>query len=181
MRFILALLAGVHVVGTASQRSEQVVLSSSVDSQKNSGIITPRIISYLRRALEENGVPGYSLLVVRPGNNLEEQHWNWGKRTEDGQPVDSNVSPMLFIHFSLIRIRPCIRHSSHLLHARKPFCQPLSVSLSTTLHMDATLLRSRRACRSSPGIQNSRACCQTISSFKTNGSRRRRVFGMHCR
>jgi hypothetical protein len=108
MRLILALLAAVAVVGTASQRSEQVLLSSSVDSQQDSGIITPRTISYLRRALEENGVPGYSLLVDRPGpgTNLEEEHWNWGKRTEDGQPVDSNVSPLLFIHFSLIQTRP---------------------------------------------------------------------------
>jgi hypothetical protein len=107
MRLALPLLAGVAVVAAAFQRSEQVPLSSSVeDSLSDSGIITPRIISYLRQALEENGVPGYSLLVVRPGTNLEEQEWNWGKRTEDGQPVDSDVSLMLVIRVFLLLNEP---------------------------------------------------------------------------
>ena len=53
-------------------------------------VITDEFNAFVQGVLNETGVHGLSLGIVKPDGSLE--FGSWGNRTEDGDPVDPDVS-----------------------------------------------------------------------------------------
>jgi hypothetical protein len=58
---------------------------------KDSKVLDRNLLERITRLLKESSVPGYSLVVVRPGALEDVEYFTWGNRTEDGDPMTPEV------------------------------------------------------------------------------------------
>lgn len=80
---------------TCSALAQQTPFASS------KRILTPEFSEYAERVIKDEGIPGYSLAVVRRDGGIE--LGAWGNMTEDGRPTTPDVStfPFDFHHSEL--------------------------------------------------------------------------------
>ena len=78
-----------------------VSISSESPSGNSSQTITPAFVQYIEELMRNNSIPGLALAVVDSTGKAE--LGAWGNRTEDGDPMTSDVSvPLLLIHGQIL-------------------------------------------------------------------------------
>lgn len=77
-----------------------LALAQQTPFNSNSGpkrILTPEFDDFAKRVIKDQGIPGYSLAVIRRDGGIE--LGAWGNMTEDGRPTtpDVNLPPQTSI------------------------------------------------------------------------------------
>ena len=72
--------------------------ASDYDSgyQSQGKVITPEFSEYLTRVIEENNIPGLTLGIVRPAEEVEQGAWGIRSEAEEGGEMTVDVSSSLF-------------------------------------------------------------------------------------
>jgi hypothetical protein len=63
----------------------------SPSASSKSAILDKSLNETIARILVEHNVPGYSLVMVRPGADVKVEYGAWGIRNEDGDPMTPEV------------------------------------------------------------------------------------------
>lgn len=138
----LALLAVVPVLGSPSPAGAHVAFhrpKSAVATPDGSAVITQNLRDTIGQILQKNAVPGSAIALVRLGDDGGAEYGAWGNRTEDGDPVTTDVSHTLEHVIPIVHIFP-YRLSSGLLLLQRHFSPRRWASSSTTLPTDVTRL-----------------------------------------
>lgn len=94
--FLTAALLPALLLHASASTQEPLVYGSTVSAPHSLAfqrVITDEFSAFVRDVLSETNVRGLSLGIIKPGGSLEFDAW--GNRTEDGDPVDSEVSQTL--------------------------------------------------------------------------------------
>ena len=85
----LALLSSVFLHASSAYEEPRGLLHSYRRSSSTPTVITEDFDTFVQGVLNETGVKGLALGIVKPDGSLE--FGSWGNRTEDGDPVTSDV------------------------------------------------------------------------------------------
>jgi hypothetical protein len=78
----LLIASSAHAVTLIDQHSR---------SNTGSPVLDDALRAKIAAIVQQNGVPGYSLAILRVGASTEQEFGAWGLRTEAGDKVDENV------------------------------------------------------------------------------------------
>lgn len=91
--------------------SDQLVFTSGALSDAHSDVvITPDFSTYVEELLKKERVPGYALGVIHADGRSE--YGMFGNRTEDGEPVDVDVSTCFLLLLYATLIEACVREDT---------------------------------------------------------------------
>ena len=89
---------GIDKLATPTSSLQQHYASNYASGYKSQGkVITPEFSEYLTKVIEENNIPGLTLGIVRPDEEVEQGAWGIRSEDEEGGEMTVDVSYLTFL------------------------------------------------------------------------------------